>query len=225
MIVLYSGNTGSGKTLHAMRDIVLADRDDNPIVVNFEVNLRYIENKDRVFVVENADLTPQYLQQFSQDYWCAMGERVEENRILLVIDECQLLFNARSWTKNFKAGWGGFFSQHRKMGYKIILITQSDKFIDTQVRTLIEFEYKHRKISNGGPFGVFLSVVFGSRFLVKKEWYAVRSMGKGAALGWRFLPIYGKCYKLYDTFKTWDSVPQTEKEVVSDVPLQVKKGG
>lgn len=211
MITLYSGNTGSGKTLHAMRDIILADRDDNPIVVNFEINLKYIENKDHVFMVENADLTPQFLQKFAQDYWSAMGERVEEDRILLIIDECQLIFNTRSWTQNFKAGWGGFFSQHRKMGYHIILITQNHEFIDKQIRTLIEFEFKHRKISNGGPFGVFLSLLFGSRFLVKKEWYSVRSMGKGAALGWKFLPIYGRCYKLYDTFKTWDAVPQTEK--------------
>lgn len=211
MIVLYSGNTGSGKTLHAMRDVVLADRDDNPIVLNFELNMNYIRNKDRVFTVDNSELTPQYLEKFARDYWSAMGERVEEDRILLIIDECQLIFNTRSWVKNFKIGWGGFFSQHRKMGYKIILITQNHEFIDKQVRTLIEYEFKHRKVSNAGPFGVFLSIVFGSRFLVKKEWYAVRSMGKGAALGWKFLPIYGRCYKLYDTFKTWDAVPQTEK--------------
>lgn len=214
MITLYSGNTGSGKTLHAMRDICIADREDFPIVVNFEINLDYIENKDRVTVVNNDELTPQFLEKFARDYWSVMakfGEKVQEEHILLVIDECQLIFNTRSWAKNFKVGWGGFFSQHRKMGYKIILITQNHEFLDKQIRTLIEYEYKHRKIANAGAFGVFLSIVFGSRFLVKKEWYAVRSQGKGAALGWKFLPIYGRCYKLYDTFKTWDAIPQSEK--------------
>lgn len=229
MITLYSGNTGSGKTLHAMRDVVIWDKRDLPILLNFEINLQYVKNKDRVFIVDNNELTPQFLEQFARDYWSCDGGPVKESQILLVIDECQLIFNTRSWAKNFKAGWGGFFSQHRKMGYQIILITQNDEFLDKQIRTLIEYEYKHRKVSNGGPFGVFLSVLFGSRFLYKKEWYAVRSMGKGAALGWKFLPIYGRCYKLYDTFKTWDAIPQTElpannkrdnAEITIDFPLK-----
>ena len=36
-----------------------------------------------------------------------------------------------------------FFSQHRKLGFNIILITQSDRMLDKQIRSLVEDEVKH----------------------------------------------------------------------------------
>ena len=35
--------------------------------------------------------------------------RVPEETILLVIDECQLLFNARAWNDKNRAAWISFF--------------------------------------------------------------------------------------------------------------------
>ena len=37
-----------------------------------------------------------------------------------------------------------FFSQHRKLGYRVILVAQFSEMIDKQIRALIEYEYIHR---------------------------------------------------------------------------------
>ena len=76
-----------------------------------------------------------------------------EDQILLVIDESQLIFNARDWQKAGREKWLSFFSQHRKYGYHIILVAQFDRMIDRQIRSLIEYEYVHRKVGNYGIKG------------------------------------------------------------------------
>lgn len=199
MIYLYSGTPGSGKTLHAVRDILAYDKKARPVIANFEINHCCIKNPDRVFY--HNELKPDLLISYAADFWRCSGEPVKEESLLLVIDECQLVFNARDWNRN--KAWVSFFTQHRKMGYKVILIAQSRDMIDKQIRAVLEFEYKHRKISNAGWFAVLCSWVVGSPFLYKKELASVRSVGKGANLGFKIAHYGRKCYRAYDTFKTW----------------------
>lgn len=200
MIFLYTGNPGSGKSLHAVNDILRNLRHGKPVLANFRINGEYAKHPEMFQWTDNTQLKPSLLEDFAMYYW-QDKKRIKEDEILLVIDECQLIFNARTWAKN--SPWLSFFSQHRKMGYCPILICQSDMMIDKQIRAVVEYEYKHRKMANAGGFGKVISFLAGSPFLYKKEWYAVRSMGKGTAIGWQ-TGQYGKAvYKAYDTFKTW----------------------
>ena len=80
---------------------------------------------------------------------------------------------------------------------------QNMDMLDKQIRPLIEYEYKHRKMVNAGLFGYVISFFAGSRFLYRKEWAQVRKMGKGVSVGWQFGQYGKKVYKAYDTFKTW----------------------
>ena len=41
---------------------------------------------------------------------------------------------------------GSHFSQHRKLGYRVILIAQFDRMLDRQIRSVLEYEYIHRKV-------------------------------------------------------------------------------
>ena len=93
----------------------------------------------------------------------------------MVIDECQLMFNARDWNAKGRADWLEFFTLHRHLGYRIILIAQFDRMIDRQVRSLIEYEYIHRKVSNFGIYGKIISLFsLGNLFVSVKIWYPMK---------------------------------------------------
>ena len=148
MIYLYSGTPGSGKSLDCARMIYYTLRRNKPVICNFDINTDYVSHSDLFTHIENEELTPDYLMGYSKNYFNNSG--IKEGQITVVIDECQMLFNSRDWAKADRAGWNKFFQIHRHYGYDIILISQFDRMIDRQIRSLIEYEIIHRKVSNFG---------------------------------------------------------------------------
>ena len=67
-----------------------------------------------------------------------------EGEGLLLLDECQLVFNARKWEKNFD--WIVFFTQHRKLHWNVVLIAHSIEMIDGQIRPLAEYSSTFRNM-------------------------------------------------------------------------------
>lgn len=174
MIILYSGTPGSGKSLHVADMILKRDRIGLYTICNFEVNNDLLIHPDRFFYIDNLNLSPDLLFSFSIDYF--KEHKFREGSILLILDEAQLLFNVREWNKSGRSDWIHFFTQHRKVGYDVILIAQFDKMIDKQVRSLFEYEYIHRKVSNFGWKGKLLSIWSGNRlFICVKMWYPMRT--------------------------------------------------
>ena len=198
MIDLYSGTPGSGKSLHTAQKLYYWLRSGQPAICNFEINLDNVSKKHKKklkFVyLPNDKLNVKFLIQYAREYWA--GKRIREETILLVIDEAQLIFNAREWSKTGRADWLSFFSQHRKYGYHIILVAQFDRMIDRQIRSLIEYEYIHRKMSNFGIKGKLLSLVMGGHIFVSvKIWYAMNEKVESELFRSR-----KKFYRLYDTY-------------------------
>lgn len=67
------------------------------------------------------------------------------------------------------------FTQHRHFGYTVVLVAQFDRMIDRQIRSLIEYEYVHRKLSNFGLKGMLLNLAMGGRtFVSVKIWYPMK---------------------------------------------------
>ena len=142
MIKLYSGTPGSGKSLHLARTIYWQLRMKHHVICNFPINLQIVEKWKQYFhYVPNDELTPMYLKQFSMAVFD--DKPIKEDDIMLVIDESQMLFNARDWQKADRRGWLEFFTVHRHFGYSIILVAQFDQMLDKQVRSLIEYELVH----------------------------------------------------------------------------------
>lgn len=196
MIYLYSGTPGSGKSLHTARVIYHTLKRGFPVVANFEIAIHKIKGKNlgEFVYVNNMNLTPEILINYALNYF--NGERVREGEITLIIDECQILFNAREWNVKGRSDWLSFFTQHRKYGYDIILIAQFDRMIDRQIRSLIEYEQIHRKISNFGVWGkIFALGAKGNLFLAIKTWYPMKEK-----ISREFFTANEKYYSLYDTF-------------------------
>ncbi len=201
MILFYSGTPGSGKSLHVANVLYWWLRGGHPAIGNFDINVDKIggKGKKKYTFLRNDELTPKYLINYANEIIKERG-KVKEDSILLVIDECQLLFNARDWSQKGRSDWLHFFTLHRHLGYTVILIAQFDRMIDRQVRSLIEYEYIHRKVSNYGWKGKIISLLaFGNLFVSVKVWYPMKEK-----VGSEFFRAKKLYYQLYDTYVLFD---------------------
>lgn len=204
MIVLYSGTPGSGKSLDAARTIRNWARRGAPIICNFPINTAALKlrKEDQFSYWSNNDLKPDRLVEFSKEHF--KDQKCKEDSILLIIDEAQLLFNARDWSAKGRDRWTWFFTMHRHFGFFIILCAQFDRMLDRQVRSLIEYEYIHRKVTNIGWRGMLLSCLMllspNNLFVKVKVWYPMKEK-----VGSELFRRKSRDSRLYDTFAMLDA--------------------
>ena len=107
MISLYSGTPGAGKSLHLASRLLNWMRYKNaPIIGNFPCNFDCIRNPSGSYLyIDNSELTVERLINFSRNYAQYIGRKPKEGEILLVIDECQIMFNSRDWGQKDRAAW------------------------------------------------------------------------------------------------------------------------
>lgn len=195
MIELYSGTPGSGKSLHVAEKIYYALRAGRTVITNFDINKLKIKRcKGILITIDNWDISPEALEDLGRQHIEIFGRK--EDSLLLVLDECQILFNARSWQEGGRLRWLSFFSQHRKYNYHIILVAQYDGMIDKQIRTLIEYENVHRKVSNFGKIGTVFNLAFGGGlFVCVRYWYPLSER-----LSSEFFKFKKRYARIYDTY-------------------------
>lgn len=194
MIYLYTGTPGSGKSLDTARMIKGQLLLKRPVICNFPISNK-VKNYKYFTYKTNEELTVDYLTDFARNYFGT--KRVKEGQITLVIDECQMLFNARDWSKKDRSGWNRFFQIHRHFGFDVVLVTQFDSMIDKQIRSLVEYEIIHRKVSNYGLKGYLLQLLFlaPTLFVRVKMWYPMKQKVDSY-----FYRGKKSLYSLYDTY-------------------------
>lgn len=200
MIELYSGTPGSGKSLHCADRIIRLNRHRKFVITNFEIdkNSKSLKYPELIEYIDNSKLTPDKLYEISNRFF--EDRKRKESQIILFIDEAQLLFNSRDFYTKDRMAWLSFFSQHRKYGFDVVLVAQFDLMIDKQLRSLIEYQYFHRKVSNFGFFGKIVSLLFfGNLFICIKQWYPLNQ-----TLGHEFFSAEKKLYSIYDTFAQFE---------------------
>lgn len=219
MISLYTGTPGSGKSLHAAQVIYdnLAFKRVN-VIANFQVNMPMIWYSDKAYKKIKAGesrlnfrkkkaghfyyfsddvINPKLLIDFARKF----HKPGKEGQTLLVLDECSAdgLFNNRTWQNRDRSDWITFLRQHRKLGYTIIFIAQSDKLVDKAIRCFVEYEEKHRKLNNFKLFGKILAFLRGgSLFVSVQYWYSIRER-----IGKSFFNYKKWMGEFYDTYKVF----------------------
>lgn len=215
MITFYSGTPGSGKSLHVARDIYWFLRTGGCVIANFDINretFRIRDKKDPKIIKKNINkgtflyvpnhmLNPTLLTNYARAFFKRDSQgRIKEGQCKLIIDECQLMFNARSWNMSGREQWCSFFTQHRKFGFDIILISQFDRLVDRQIRSLIEYEVKHRKLNNFRTFGKFVGLLYGGQaFMAITYWYQIK--GKDGIISKITFSGRKKYYNFYNSYK------------------------
>ena len=214
MITLYSGTPGSGKSLH-VAEVIYTNliRGWRYVLCNFDINYDYFKVKrpfskktvntckSTCISIENRNLNVKLLVDYARAFFKRDGQgRIVEGQALLVIDECQLFFNSRTWQHEDRSEWIWFFTQHRKFGYDIILVTQFDRLIDRQIRSLLEYEVVHHDVTKFKFMGKLLRFLTrGSVFTANRWWYCMKNK-KGGKINSQFFRGK-KYYNFYDSYK------------------------
>lgn len=224
MISLYSGTPGSGKSLHVASVIYRwLHNFKAPVICNFTFKAKACRPKGygSFLYVSNDKLDPDLLIFFAEKYKRIRGwSQLPEEHILLVIDEAQLLFNAREWQKTNRAEWISFFTQHRKLGYKIILIAQFDRMLDRQIRSVLEYEYLHRKVKNIGLGGKLFNLMAGGGLHICIKIYKPLS----EKVGKEFFKGNKRLYSLYDSYVRFNTDDAALDPGVRGPRKQVQRG-
>lgn len=227
MITFYSGTPGSGKSLHVASEILKNIRNGVNVIANFEVNEalfrnRHGKSRGQFLYLGNGELMGKVtvknkssgeissrspidaLYGFAVNFH-SRNDRgyIQEHQTLLVLDEAQILFNSRTWQDSSRLEWVTFFTQHRKYGYDVIIISQMERLIDRQIRICFEFEVNHKKVMHYKTLGAVLSVPFrGNLFLAVTHWYGVK--GKDSVTGSKWFFGHKRLYNLYNSYKIFD---------------------
>lgn len=219
MIYLYTGTPGSGKSLHAARDIVNRLHRGGTLIANFPIKLEAIKKKIKGNFIykDNSEMTVNFLV----DYAYKNHVIGKENQSLVIIDEAQIIFNCREFGQKDRLQWVKFFTQHRKLGYNIILCTQVDRMIDRQIRGLVEYEIKHRKINNYGVMGILCSLTFQTYFIAIEYWYGMK--GPDSKLSVSFFRFQKKYQEIYNSYQLFDT-KENKFELVRGEGRPVKVG-
>lgn len=206
MISHFSGCPGSGKSLRMasmIRERLLLKKET---LANFDINPDAFKPSqfEHFHYVPNEVLTPKFLADFSEQYFST--HPFKEGKLVIFIDEAQVIFDTRRWSDDGRGNsagvprsdWVKFFTLHRKLGYDIYLISQmaGAGMLDKQIRSLIEYEWHHRKVNNFGVLGFFVSILLLGHPLVVSvcTWFTAKQR---ITSKW----IIGRksLYKIYDT--------------------------
>lgn len=202
-ILVYTGVPGSGKSVHAAREIRynLNSLRPRPVIANFELAPNAPVKRPEMFhYVPNSALSVDDLTGFAVDWWESHGGRLREDGIDVYFDEAQLLWNARLWSQSDRLRWLEFLSQSRKYGYRVVMIAQSAKMLDNQFRMLVETEVNHRRMSAMGLAGYLMALPFRNRLIV-----AVRSAYQiNERTGSQWILVSKSDWAMYDSYKKFN---------------------
>lgn len=191
MIYLFTGTPGAGKSYHMAESIYYAINSGHHVVANFDVNSDMLKHPELFHYWDNYEITPSKLEELSREV-----NATKEGSIKLFLDEVGVIFNARDYQAPDRRNWVKFFLQHRKLKYDVFLVTQFDTMIDKQIRSLVEYEIKHRKLNNVGWVGKMVSLLTINRpvFVCVTYWYPMKQR-----LSSEFVLGRKKFYNMYDT--------------------------
>lgn len=195
-ITLYTGSPGSGKSLHCTEEIIKSIEKGINVISNYSIAIEKIENARGKYVHKtDKDITVNFLIDFAK----ANHKKGKENQTLLVLDEAQLKFNSRSWQSSDRVNWNKFFTVHRHLGYEIILATQKDSFLDSQIRGLIEYELNHKNLKKSKLGDLFQFMP--NWFICIKYWYHSKMK-----ISVSYFLLKKKVIKCYDSYIMFDKI-------------------
>lgn len=227
-IQCFTGVPGSGKSYHVAREIYAALRKGKNVISNLNINLSNIPPDGKkplgeFFYIPNVDWINNSIRKrnkfgnleecddvFSyilglENFALMFHKRnkkgqIEEHQTLLILDECQTIFNPRSWNRKDRLRWVEFFTVHRHYGFDVILITQNDMMVDKQIRGILETQVIHRNISKYKALGKLIAAPFGGNlFMTVTKMYGMSSK-KDSHVKSKLLYGNNFYFSLYDSF-------------------------
>lgn len=224
MIYFVNGRPGGGKSLFMAEKIYKKMKHGVNVIANFEINMVYFkkcrhpEKLGKFIYVSNEELTTQaYLnidpkmKKFSyiDGLWGYalnfhdLSDNGKKVQTIVVLDECGILFNSRTFSARDRLSWLDLFVNHRKLHYDIYLIAQDEKQIDKQIREMFQKEIECRDISRMKIFGKILSLLAGGSLFVRinRDYTLMSGFSKKNARESARYYTGRKYFKFYDSYK------------------------
>lgn len=230
MIYFFTGKPGNGKSLHMAEIIYSSLLKGKNVISNIEINwnafdkVKHKEKLGQFIYIDNTEWlnnaykginksykgTPDNKQHYSYIdglYNFALnfhktnsrGQMIE-GQTILVLDECQDLFNTRTWNRKDRLEWCQFFRIHRHYGFNCYLISQDDKVIDKQIRSILQKEIEHRCINNYKFLGKLLGLFSGGKLFIAIERDYTLSGKKASRMSSHYFRGKRKFYEFYDSY-------------------------
>lgn len=194
-ISLYTGSPGSGKSLHCTENIIAALEKGINVISNYSIDTEKINCSASYVHLTDEDITVDYLVNYARKN----HQKGKEGQTLIVMDEAQLKFNSRAWQEKNRVKWNKFFTVHRHLGYDIIMATQKDSFLDSQLRGLIEYEFIHKNLKKSKLNDIF--PFMPNIFICIKMWYLSKMK-----IGVNYFFMKKKVVNCYDSYIMFDKV-------------------
>lgn len=223
MIYFFTGKPGNGKSLHMAEIIYHSLKRGKNVISNIDINphafdkVRHKEKLGQFIYIDNSEwLNNAYKKQAGTKphFSCIDGlygfalnfhktndrGQIKEGQTILVIDECQDLFNTRTWNRSDRLEWCSFFRIHRHYGYNCYLISQDDQVIDKHIRPVLQKEIEHRCINNYKFFGKLLGLLCGGKLFIAIERDYTLSGKNASKMSSEWFIGRKKFYEFYDSY-------------------------
>lgn len=208
-----NGKMGSGKSLFCISLIREALNSGRRVATNIDVFLHELMPKWNKSTLTRLPDHP------SSDDLIAIGRgsnsKDEDTFGILVLDESGTFLNARQWQKSDRTDFNHISRMARKLGWKLILISQHKDLLDKQIRqatleTFIECKRLDRMLV---PFFGFIAGIFGFKLSMPKWHLSIARYGseQHAPVAGRSFYRATNLYNAYDTNQIYQSATESDK--------------
>lgn len=209
MISQFVGTIGSGKTYHALEEIIAALRAGKFVIANFPLTFteRMIRSgwADRFLFVPPDMLEDERGIALFVHFSKQQNFDEFENPCLVVIDEAGDLYPPDKATSETQRAWKKFFKLSRHLGYDFILIMQDESEINRTILRCMEYKIVHRKANSIFPF----SLLPFTLFMHVTYWKQSRQKLKSGST------IFVKSFsKLYNTHQYRNAMDDDDQEII-----------
>lgn len=222
MIQAVTGTPGAGKSYYATRIIAAALDSGIPVATNVELRddaperiangnpFRWLIPGRRRRVAEQIRRSLFVSDDLDELFAVQLRGR-GENRGLMVIDEAGDELNTRAWNEDGREARITWFRQHRKTGWKVVLIVQDLEMVDKHIRRVVEEHVILRNLRRFRPLG--LPVVPFNLFLAIRLWAGTGTGGR-IRLGTQCYRLSRRIAGLYNTHQLLHGMDEQLRGVV-----------
>lgn len=219
MIKQYIGPIGSGKSYHALEDIISHLKKGGYVIANFPLKFTsWMVRKgyaERFLYLPDTFLEDERGVSVFMHFSEKMGFNEFTNLCLVVLDEAGDTFPPDKVNTDEQRLWKDFFKQSRKLGYDFTLIMQDEKEINRTITSCMEYKVVHRKANAIFPFSLLPFTLFMNITYWKQS---RQRLGSGSTI------FVKKFSELYDTHQLFGRMKKIKLPDISKFDFDINFG-